>query len=57
MNTRCPETDTVQVDGEDLVLQCDIWSQNEDGTHEGDHHVRLPPAFGGDRTWSTPNPA
>ncbi|NUP20770.1 MAG: hypothetical protein HOZ81_32780 [Streptomyces sp.] len=56
MPNRCPETDTVHVDGGDLQLQCDSWSADPDGRHGGDHHVQLPPALGAEHTWPNENP-
>lgn len=56
MPTRCPETTTVPVHGEDLELQCVSWSEDPDGRHPGDHHVPLPPALGGEHTWPNGNP-
>lgn len=56
MPTRCPATDTVPVDGDDLELQCVEWSDDPEGRHHGDHHVLLPPALGGEHTWHNDNP-
>lgn len=55
MPTRCPETVTVEIEGEDLVLQCVEWPENPDGAHEGKHHVMVSPALGNIREWTTPN--
>lgn len=56
MPTRCPETDTILVHGDDLELQCVEWPEDPDGRHAGDHHVQLPPALGGEYTWANTNP-
>ncbi|MCX5365971.1 hypothetical protein OG864_45555 [Streptomyces sp. NBC_00124] len=56
MPTRCPATDTIQVDDTDLELQCVEWSEDPDGRHAGDHHVPLSPAMGGEHTWPNTNP-
>lgn len=55
MLTRCPESTTVEVEDEDLVLQCVEWSEDPSGAHEGEHHVTLPPALGGVRKWTSAN--
>lgn len=56
MLNRCPESDTVQIHGENVQLQCVEWSPDPDGRHRGDHHVQLPPALGGEHTWTNENP-
>ena len=57
MQNRCPETDTVEVNGEGLELQCTEWVREPDESHDGDHRVQLPPAMGGEHTWPNLNPA
>lgn len=56
MPNRCPATDAVPVDGQDLDLQCVEWSTDPEARHKGDHHVPLPPVMGGEHTWPNDNP-
>lgn len=56
MLERCPATDTVEVDGGNLELQCTEWFKESDGDHDGDHRVQLPPALGGEHTWPNLHP-
>lgn len=56
MPVRCPESETFQVGGEDLLLQCAEWSDDEQGRHREDHHVDLSPADGGRHTWPNESP-
>lgn len=48
---RCPATDVVTVDGEQLELRCVHWSEDADGRHGGDHLVHTP-AVMADHTWT-----
>lgn len=56
MLNRCPVTDTIHVDGDDLGLQCVEWSDDLDGRHTGGHRVQLSPALGGEHVWPNENP-
>lgn len=56
MLTRCPDTDTIEVDGGDLELQCVEWFPEDDNRHDGDHHAQLPPSMGSEHTWPNIHP-
>lgn len=58
MPTRCPDTDTVEieVDGSELELQCTEWFPDSDDRHEGDHHAPLPPSMGSEHVWANIHP-
>lgn len=56
MPIRCPATDIIPVDGDDLTLQCVHWSDDPDGRHHGDHLIHTPPAMGDDHVWPNSNP-
>lgn len=55
MPNRCPESETFSVGGEQVSLQCMEWSDDPAGRHREDHYVTLPPADGGQRTWTNKN--
>lgn len=55
MPNRCPETTVIEIEGEDLVLQCVEWSEDPGGRHEGMHHVNVSPALGHTREWMNEN--
>jgi len=56
MPTRCSSTEIIELDGEDLTLQCVEWSEDPEGRHGGDHSAHVSPALGHVRKWPNENP-
>ena len=50
MPNRCPETTAIEIEGDDLELQCVEWSEDPGGRHGGMHHVS-----GHVREWTNEN--
>lgn len=55
MSTRCPSTEPVAIEGNDLELQCTIWSDDPEARHPGNHQALVPANMGGIHTWPNEN--